>query len=229
MTPETARATPYFTTPGVTIYCGDALEILPYLNPVDVVITDPVWPRTKNASMAGDLGPWELFTRAVKLITPKTKRLIVILGCDSDPRFLKTVPAELPYLVTCWLRRIPPVMKGNIVFGAEVAYVFGQPFPWEHTKRILTTECFAVSRGRRDFGNDHPCPRNIAILDWLISKYTAEGQTVLDPFCGSGTTLAAALKAGRKAIGIDIVQHYCDLAAERCRQLPFPTSSPNPY
>jgi site-specific DNA-methyltransferase (adenine-specific) len=75
-------------------------------------------------------------------------------------------------------------------------------------------------RPHKDFGaaprGGHPCQRRLEHLEWLVGKL-ADG-TVLDPFMGSGTTLVAAKGAGRKCIGIEIEERFCELAVNRLRQ-----------
>jgi hypothetical protein len=66
--------------------------------------------------------------------------------------------------------------------------------------------------------NGHPCPKPIGAWRWLLSKVSDEGETVVDPFMGSGTTLVAARQEGRKAIGIEIEERYCEIAAKRLAQ-----------
>lgn len=65
---------------------------------------------------------------------------------------------------------------------------------------------------------DHPCPRKLPHVDWLLSKWSEETDIIVDPFMGSGTTLLAAKNGGRKAVGIEIVEKYCEAAAKRMAQ-----------
>jgi len=66
--------------------------------------------------------------------------------------------------------------------------------------------------------NGHPCPKPLKAWKLLLSNISLEGQTVLDPFMGSGTTLRAAKDLGRKAIGIEIEEKYCEIAVKRLAQ-----------
>jgi len=65
---------------------------------------------------------------------------------------------------------------------------------------------------------EHPTQKPEAVMRWALMQAPAEVQTVLDPFMGSGTTLVAAKRLGRKAIGIEREERYCELAAERLAQ-----------
>ena len=68
-------------------------------------------------------------------------------------------------------------------------------------------------------GNPHPAPMPAALAEHLVSLATFSGGTVLDPFCGSGTTAIAARKLGRRSIGIELNEDYCRMAARRLQQL----------
>ena len=63
--------------------------------------------------------------------------------------------------------------------------------------------------------NGHPCPKPIAFMQWLMNLAALPGEIVIDPFCGSGTTLVAAKNAGLGAIGVEIDERYCEIAAKR--------------
>lgn len=69
-------------------------------------------------------------------------------------------------------------------------------------------------------GIKHPTVKPLALMQWLIRLVTAEGDLVLDPFAGSGTTLEAALLEGRHAIGIELTADYLPLIEERLRRAP---------
>jgi DNA modification methylase len=62
---------------------------------------------------------------------------------------------------------------------------------------------------------DHPCPKPEALMLHLVRDFTDEGESILDPFAGSGTTLVAAKRLGRRAIGIEMNEQFCEVAAKR--------------
>jgi len=68
--------------------------------------------------------------------------------------------------------------------------------------------------------NDHPTVKPRDLMEWLIKLVTREGQVVLDPFTGSGTTCMAAKSLGREFIGIERQAKYADIARVRCGLTP---------
>ena len=79
-----------------------------------------------------------------------------------------------------------------------------------------------IARKQQQQGKLHPVAFPDEIPKRVISATTEENDTVLDPFMGSGTTLRAAKDLGRRAIGIEIEEKYCEIAAERLRQKVLP-------
>jgi site-specific DNA-methyltransferase (adenine-specific) len=69
----------------------------------------------------------------------------------------------------------------------------------------------------------HPTQKPLAVMQWCLRlRWTQDAQTILDPYMGSGTSLVAAKDLGRKAIGIEICEAYCEVAARRLQQEVLP-------
>ena len=64
----------------------------------------------------------------------------------------------------------------------------------------------------------HPSPKPVEIMAQILKVVTPAGGLVLDPCMGAGSTLRAAADMGRRAIGIEVEERYCEIAAERLRQ-----------
>jgi site-specific DNA-methyltransferase (adenine-specific) len=206
---------PYFQDESCTIYHGDCRELMRELD-FGCVITDPVWPNT-SIEMFQQYNPTLLFQQAMAVCD--TKRLAVHLGRDTDPRFLIGVPERLPFFAGCWLDCARPHYKGRLLAGADIAYLFGEPPP-------VREGFFLIPGMFRDSSSDgkqsdHPCPRKLSHATWLVEKWSALDDYVCDPFMGSGTTLLAAKNCGRKAMGIEVEEAFCEIAATRLSQQVF--------
>lgn len=212
--------TPYLEESAVTLHHGDARELVPQLcGQYDVVVTDPVWPNAL-AELAGSDDPEGLLRDT--LVNVECRRIIIILGCTSDPRFLAgTVPERFPFVRTCWLRYALPSYSGTVLNSACVAYVFGDHRA-VRPRRVLPGE---VTANRSDFAtasrreSGHPTPRRMAHMRWLVAHFTRPDETILDPFAGSGTTLLAAREHGRRAIGIEVEERFCESVRRRLSQM----------
>ena len=216
----------YHEEDGITLYCGDARMLLPMIEQPDTCITDPVWP---NSVFPGVADPAGLFADTAKLLM--VARLVVHLGCTSDPRFLAGVPAHLPALRTCWLRYACPSYRGRILIGSDVAYAFGEAPSSRPGRQLLSGEVVARNNtsklqntGRGEGSSEgveyqdlpHPAPRRLEHVVWLCNLFSDGG--VIDPFAGTGTTLEAAKLLGLRAIGIEIEERYCAIAKRRLAQ-----------
>jgi hypothetical protein len=205
---------PYLERDGITLYHGDAREILPLIE-ADAIVTDPVWPNA-TVPLFGSEDPLGMFVAMWAALPSLPKRAAIQLGCDSDPRFLAAVPEALPFFRVAWLEIVRMGYKGRLGMTGDVGYLFGEPPPSRPGQRVIPGRMIdADSRGQQ---NAHPCPRKIAHVQWLVKWWTALDDVVLDPFAGSGTTLEAAREAGRRAIGIEIEERYCEIVAKRLSQ-----------
>lgn len=212
---------PYYEDEYNILYHGDASEILSYLNKnFEVIITDPVWPNAPNHLISGRETPCQIFQKSAFHFDRLAQRVIIQLGCNSDPRFLNAIPQKLQYFRTCWLGYGNPNYKEQIVVDANVAYVFGLP-PTNKTEYIPGHIVQIEPKEKVDW---HPCPRQEFHLDWLIKWFVSEGP-ILDPFCGSGTTLVSAKKAGIKSVGIEIEKKWLDKIIERLKKTPYNNGS----
>ncbi len=202
-----------------TLYCGDCLEVLPTLaaGSVDAVVTDPVWPDAAP-EIPGSSDPHRLAYIAFNLLPRGTKRLSVQLGCDSDPRFLITIARdEFPFFRVCWLEYVQPNYKGRLLYTGDVAYFFGTPPTPSDGHHLIPGRYIHRNGQPRPDTNLHPCARQLSHVAWTVDKWTAEGETILDPFMGSGTTGVACAQTGRNFIGIEIDPGYFEIAVKRIR------------
>jgi hypothetical protein len=210
---------PYFENGSIRLYHGDCREILPSLKDLAFsnfsLLSDPVWPNA-IAELQGSDRPFELLREMFAALLFPPVRVALQIGCDSDPRILSAVPEEIPFFRVSWMRYACPGRKGRLLQGADVAYLFGKPpAPWPG-HHLIPGEVTAQPGSRK--GIDHPCPRPLVHASWLCDRWTEPSDIVIDPFCGSGTTILAAYQHGRKAIGIDIEERYLESAARRFDQ-----------
>jgi len=190
-----------------TLYLGDCLDVLPILPKVDAVITDPVWPNCPPGMLHGaDGSQQELLARSLELVEADV--VVVVLGFDSDPRFLTAVPSKWPYIRSQQLPYAFPGYRGRLLAGDEMAYVFGS-IP--KGRGVIPGRAKTKTRAKERIG--HPCPRQDIHMRDLVGWWSRD--TVLDPFMGSGTTGTAAVALGRKFIGIEINPDYFDLACQQ--------------
>lgn len=199
---------PYYESQGITIYHGDCREVLPSLD-VQTCITDPVWPNA-TVPLQGWEDPATLMREACEALPLSVRRLAVHLGCDSDPRFLQAVPQRFEFFRVAWLEFTRPHYKGRLLYTSDVAYLFGdapraKPGATVIPGRFLDT----ISEKRKSL---HPCPRKLGHVRWLVKWWAEDGDTIVDPFAGSGTTLQAAKALGMRAIGIEAVEEFCEHA-----------------
>jgi site-specific DNA-methyltransferase (adenine-specific) len=207
---------PYYEESGITIYHGDCREILPTLRP-DAIITDPVWPNCPPGKITGHDRPYELFIDFCDALPASVMRLAVELRNDCDPRFLYPVPTRLKFLQVMWCRYAMPGYLGRVLGGNECVYVFGHPIVSVEGRRVVPS-ISPIAQPRDRPANGHPMSRALIHQSFVVNWCSDPHELICDPFVGSGTTLRAAKNHGRRAIGIEIEERYCEIAANRLRQ-----------
>ena len=194
---------PYYQDEAVTLYHGDCREILPQLTaPVDLVLTDPPYGIYDHGGKWGHKAElqWDKRpTNDIYRIAQIGTNAIIWGGNYFD---------------------LPP-SRGWFVWYKRDAVPSASPVELAWTSRDMNSQLIdhpvAATNGERV---GHPTQKPLRVMRWCLGFFP-EAQTVLDPFAGSGTTLRAAKDLGRKAIGIEIEERYCEIAAKRMSQLVF--------
>lgn len=203
---------------GITLYCGDARDVLPLLpeGSVSALVTDPVWPNC-TVPLAGSDRALSLFEEFAERIPITVKRLAIHLGCDTDPMILACLPVRLKFFRVTWLEYVRPHYKGRLLYTSDVAYLYGGPPVSRVHARVIPGRHMSTNPEPKT-GNSHPCPRKLDHVRWLVKWWTETDDVVLDPFAGSGTTGRACKDLGRKCIQVEIEEKYCEIAANRLAQ-----------
>lgn len=201
--------TPYHESDGVVLYHGDCREILPQLGRFDLLLTDP---------------PYGLGLRTVSGGTAKNTQTRFIDDLHQK-RWDDTVPSAEVFELMFQASQSQMVWGGNyfalpptrgILVWDKMTFV-----PTMSRCEIAWTSfdfpCKYVQINSNQTDRQHPTQKPVALMRWCMS-FAPDAKTILDPFAGSGTTLLAAKLEGRKAVGIEISEEYCEIAANRLRQ-----------
>lgn len=217
---------PYYEHAGITIYHGDCREVLPALSAetVDFVLTDPPYNApdigpNHRAGVGGGL-PVEEYAAFCRewfsLASAFTERLVFSCGI----KHLWEYP--VPRWVIAWHK--PSSVSFSSLGGYntwEPILVYGKaPSRLIHDHMTFVPMNFITEEWAQ-----HPCPKQPKLWIKLCGFAGKPGETVLDPFLGSGTTAWAAKQLGMAAIGIEIEERYCEIAAKRLAQEVLPLNS----
>lgn len=204
---------PYAEVGNVTLYHADCRDILPQLT-ADTVTTDPVWPDA-DVPLEGRDDPYMLLEETLERCTD-AERVALQLGCDTDPRFMNAVPERWDFFRVAWLDLSRPSYRGRLLHTGDVGYLYGEPPPAREGHHVIP----GMYRDSDSNGQqrDHPTPRKVGHVEWLVKWWSAPGDTILDPFAGSGTTGLAAMRWERDCILIECVEEHCETAAKALQQ-----------
>ena len=189
-----------------TLILGDCREILPTLERVDAVVTDPPYGIGEDGGRFRDRkggGHRVLPKLDWDKERPSRKTFGLLLNAADEHviwggnYFADMLPPSKGWLY--WQK----LMGGDFSDG-ELAWT---------SKDAALRE---FTRCNKEHGKEHPTQKPLALMTWCIGR--VDGQTILDPFMGSGTTGVAAIKLGRKFIGIEIEPKYFDIACRRIEE-----------
>jgi hypothetical protein len=201
----------FFDDGEVTIYNGDCREIIPQLAMVDLVLTDPPYGADwEYDDHEDDFAGWKaLMDEVIPMCRAKAMAVALCTSKIEGERHIWMHHA--PDWRLCWY-------KGACPTRSHVGFKDWEPvFVWGRTWKTPMHDHFHA--GTLPFGtHGHPCPKNEAWANWLLSRMLPDGGTVLDPFMGSRTTLRCAKDRGIRAIGIDVSEEYCGIARARMAQ-----------
>lgn len=213
----------YYEDESGIIINEDCLEILPKIpdNSIDLVFADPPFntggkigtfnksygPKSNDNLSCEDYGKFiDIWFRETRRIS---KRLLVTPGIAHIWRY--------PVYIWCIAIDKPSSPSFNRLGGFncwEPLLVYDKPI-----KRILRDLIRYDSKNLANDGlNKHPCPDSLDMVRWIVDTWSEPDDIILDPFLGSGTTVVAAKQLGRRYIGIEIVEEYCEIAKQRLAQ-----------
>jgi site-specific DNA-methyltransferase (adenine-specific) len=200
-----------------TITCGDYRDYISMVDKSCIVITDPPYGINYNPNWKKWNGSKSNFTKIQEddsEIDPTaflSFAAVVLWGANHYSK-------NLPYSGwLCWDKRV----KENC------DKMFGRPFElawWSKSSfKICRLQHGGVVNADSEFGNNakrfHPTQKPIKLMQWCIELISKPGDTIFDPFIGSGTTALACINTGRNYIGIEKEEKYCRIAEERIRAL----------
>lgn len=222
---------PYYDEDGITIYHGDCREVLADLGDTgDVVITDPPYSSggfQESGKAGGSIGTRGSDSIALdNLSTRGYQRLLrsVLRLCNQADEVLMFTDWRMWVHTTDAIEEAGWRVRNMLVWDKTT---MGMGLPWRNQHELIaygkrTPAAMRdgkhgnVLRAKRSGNDNHPTEKPVDLCQTLILN-SGDG-VVLDPFMGSGTTLRAAKDVGRSAIGVEVEERYCEVAAKRLGQ-----------
>ena len=217
----------YYQDEHITLYHGDCLEITDWLQ-ADILVTDP--PYGMGHTARGTYDP-----ATGKTHKPQGRERVnndhtteardsaleawgdkpaLVFGTWRQPR-----PAETRHRLIWWKQGQPPgPAKASFMLQDEEIYILGRG--WIETSPPMRTVIATNEHRSLEVTKiGHPTPKPVGLMEQLIER--APDGVIADPFAGSGATLVAARNLGRKAIGVELEEKYCEIIANRLNQNVF--------
>jgi DNA modification methylase len=211
---------PYYDEDGITIYHGDCLSLLTNLPSPELVLTDPPYgigydlPGRDNHAGSGTQRARRGFHAPIRGdMTP------------FDPAPWIGQPAVL-FGANHYSDRLP--VGGWLVWDksgggrAPVTSFAGIELAWTNATRRVSMFAHLWTGYLRDTevssGSLHPNQKPVALMRWILERWSSPGDLILDPYMGSGPIAQACKEMGRRYVGIEIEERYCEIAVQRLAQ-----------
>ena len=217
---------PYFEQDGVTLYHGDCREILPQLGQFDLLLTDPPYgvkrPSQRTADIVGKIedihGNSEVDTAWIESIRLSDGGAAYVFTAWEVLEHFKAALAARWNLRSCivWDKCQPGMADVKTCWAPQYELCLFAGVGRHELQGKRRPDVLRVPRIPQQDRNGHPYEKPVDLLRVILT--TSHAKTILDPFAGSGTTLLAARLEGRQAVGIEISERYCEIAANRLRQ-----------
>ncbi|WP_280195933.1 DNA-methyltransferase [Nocardia farcinica] len=212
--------TPYYRDPYVTLYHGSCLDNDDWLT-ADILVTDPPYGMSYTGHgghktlIAGDDTTTIRDQALTRWFDHNPDNPALVFGTWRVPR-----PPN-PKLVLVWDKTDgtgPGMGDLTCAFGSshEEIYLWGK-WPRGQHRRMGSVLRTAVGMSSLSRKIGHPTPKPIGLMETLIDRSIPDG-VIADPFAGSGSTLVAAQNLGRRAVGVELEERYCELIARRLDQ-----------
>lgn len=233
-------STPYYQDEHVTLWHGDCREVLSSMadRSVDCVITDPPYSErthsmARSSSLHAPAGGRGLSGSRANF-APLDDEAVVAIFEDLGRITRRWVVSNLDYRHAVTLELAPPaglrVLRVGVWVKTNPMPIFSGDRPaqgWEAIAYLHRSDEKPRWSGGGSHGNyvlpksqsgEHPTQKPLGMVRQWVQRFSEPGDTVLDPFAGSGTTLRAAADEGRKAIGVELDERYCEVIAKRLSQ-----------
>lgn len=234
-------ATPYYQDEHVTIYHGDCRDILPTIT-ADAMITDPPYAINSDGEMLGFVSPnWTEKATHSRGYADHDRHAFTALMADAFRLAYQLLPESSVHAAFCGNRTFHQMVTAAegagfqpldvLVFasrgvakststlapGHEIASLLRKGGPSQINPDWTRSNRYDIPKPRR-MESGHLTSKPLSWMRPLVEMLSAPGAVVLDPFMGGGTTLLAARELGRPAIGIEMDEAYCEMAARRMDQ-----------
>jgi len=220
---------PYYEQDGITIYHADCLEVLPTLSQVGLIVTDPPYTFGLSSTMqrASKAGGWHDLMNSARFLTDVLVQCKKSL-CGNGAAWVFNSWRSFPVMARASYEADWPILSLLIwdKQGIGAAGTVGLR-PTYEASCLFTLGNYRISnRSTPDIWREpwhtikpsgHPAEKPVALLRRMIHAGTFVG-SVVDPFMGSGSTLVAAKEAGHRAVGIELEERWCEVAARRLEQ-----------